>query len=284
MLTQEFGYPIEFSEANPQAGNLVVLLHGFGASSFSWRGMFQRFAVEHHVISYDRPGFGFTPLVSNGLSPDPYSLDGQVYLLRQILTARANGRPMVLVGHSAGGLLAAEYALRYPGEITALVLESPAIWRKPPPIALLAKLARAPWIEAWGSRRLKGFEKLGMRILSDSFSDTGKLTQATGDGYRAPMTLPDWTTRLWRFITASQRNQVRSNLWRLDTPTFVVSGDSDRIVKVEDTFRVAERIPGHSIYLVPNCGHIAHEEQPDDFWRVVSGFLSKALQRGRADA
>jgi len=260
------------------------LLHGFGASGSSWRGIFERFAAEHHVISYDRPGFGFTPLVSNGLTPDPYSLDGQVNLLRQILTARANGRPVVLVGHSAGGLLAAEFALRHPGEIAALVLESPAIWRKPPPLALLAKLARAPRIESWGSRRLKGFETLGMRILQDSFRDPGKLTQAIIDGYRAPMTQPDWTTRLWRFITASQHNRVRANLWRLDVPTFVISGDSDQIVKVEDTFRVAERIPGHSIYLVPNCGHIAHEEQPDYFWRVVSGFLSKVLHQGSAHA
>jgi pimeloyl-ACP methyl ester carboxylesterase len=49
-------------------------------------------------------------------------------------------------------------------------------------------------------------------------------------------------------------------------------------VKVEDTFKVTERIPGHTIYLVPNTGHLAHEEDPEDFLRVVKRFIETRVE------
>jgi pimeloyl-ACP methyl ester carboxylesterase len=114
-----------------------------------------------------------------------------------------------------------------------------------------------------------------MKILNSSFFDGDKLTDEVVAGYTAPMQNNSWKASLWRFMTASQRNQVRDNLWRIDIPTFVITGDHDKIVKVEDTFKVAERILGHSIYLVPNSGHLAHEETPEDFLRVTKRFIEK---------
>jgi len=275
VLTDEFDYPLSLVEVNPAGRNLLILLHGFGASTFSWGPVIHRFAAENHVIAYDRPGFGFTPLVERKTKPDPYSLVGQVELLRQIVATKAAGRSVILVGHSAGGLLATEFVLRHPGVAHLLILESPAIWRTPPVPASVAAALRSRRLEKYAKTWLASFDKAGMKILRDSYFDKSKLTDRVIEGYKAPMKSADWPLNLWRFMTADQTNAVRSNLWRMDLPVFVVSGDSDRIVKVEDTFKVAERIPGHSIYLVPNCGHIAHEEQPEDYWRVVSDFILK---------
>lgn len=278
MLTNILEYPVELVEKNPGGRNLVILLHGFGASSASWSSVMDDFAADSHVIAYDRPGFGFTPLVDRSVQPDPYSLAGQVTLLAALIEANAKGRPVILVGHSAGGLLAAEFALQHPGVAAMLILESPAIWRGSPVPPALAKMLSSAWLERFAKTWVGSFDKVGMKILRDSYFDKSKLTEEAIVAYKAPMQSADWTLNLWRFMTADQSNAVRSNLWRLDLSVFIVSGDSDRIVKVEDTFKVAERIPGHSIYLVPNCGHIAHEEQPQDFWRVVSDFISKNLK------
>jgi pimeloyl-ACP methyl ester carboxylesterase len=268
------GYPVEWLEFNPDGERLIVLLHGFGASTFSWRTVTAKLAELGHVIAYDRPGFGFTPLVER-LNPDPYSLAGQVQLLKAVVEQNAKGRPVVVVGHSAGALVATEFALLHPELVTALVLESPAIWSKPPVPRFAGALMRGAALESLGDRLLKSFAKAGMKILTDSFFDPAKLTDEVVAGYTAPMSRDEWRVALWRFMTADQSNGVRDNLWRLELPVLVITGDHDRIVKVEDTFKVAERITGHSIYLVPNTGHLAHEEDPTDFFRVVTRFIAK---------
>ena len=268
-------YPVEVTEINPDGGRLIVLLHGFGATTFSWRTVIGPLATLGHVLAYDRPGFGFTPLVERTTGLDPYSLAGQVALLNKVIETEARGRDVILIGHSAGGLLAAEYALKHPGTLKGLVLESPAIWRKSPVPASLPALLRKPTLEDFAGKLSGSFEKAGMKILTESFFDKRNLTQFIVDGYKAPMQQTSWRTSLWRFMTADQSNSVRENLDGFSSPVFVVTGDHDTIIKVEDTFKVTERIPGHSIYVVPNAGHLAHEERPDDFIRVVTKFIER---------
>jgi len=275
MLETLNGYPVNVEEFNTGGERFIVLLHGFGASTFSWRTVTQELSKLGHVFAYDRPGFGYTPVVERSKREDPYSLAGQVSLLGSIIEAKAKGRPVILVGHSAGALVATEFVLRNPSVVSALVLESPAVWRKPPVPGWLGKTLRTPKLEKRGEKLLEGFATSGMKILNSSFFDGDKLTDEVVAGYTAPMQNNSWKASLWRFMTASQRNQVRDNLWRIDIPTFVITGDHDKIVKVEDTFKVAERILGHSIYLVPNSGHLAHEETPEDFLRVTKRFIEK---------
>ena len=277
MLKSYLDYPVEVLEVNPAGERLIVLLHGFGASTFSWVPVTPRLAELGHVLAYDRPGFGLTPMVDraslDAAATDPYSLAGQVDLLAAVIRAEAKGRQVVVIGHSSGGLVAAQFALDYPQALSALVLESPAIWRKPPVPAGIGAVLRKPALEKFADRMLGSFDKAGMKILRDSYFDQKNLTQQTIDGYRAPMARPDWRVNLWRFVTSDQTNQVRERLGELNLPTFLVSGDHDPIIKVEDTFKVAERIPGHRIYLVPNASHLAHEERSADWLRVVTDFI-----------
>ncbi len=275
MLEKLNGYQVNAEEFNPDGKRFIVLLHGFGASTFSWRTVTKDLSQLGHVFAYDRPGFGYTPLVARNKHSDPYSLAGQVELLGTVIQTKAKGRPVIVVGHSAGALVATEFVLRNPGVVSALVLESPAVWRTPPVPGWLGKTLRAPKLEKRGEKLLEGFAKSGMKILTGSFFDQAKLTDDVVAGYTAPMQNNAWKASLWRFMTASQKNEVRENLWRIDIPTFVITGDHDKIVKVEDTFKVAERVLGHSIYLVPNTGHLAHEEAPEDFLRVTKRFIEK---------
>jgi len=275
MFKSYAGYSIEVDELNSSGDRFIVLLHGFGASTFSWRTVTHSLSALGQVFAYDRPGFGFTPLVARSEKADPYSLAGQVDLLKKIITEEAKGRPVILVGHSAGALVATEFVLLNPGVVKALVLESPAIWNSSPIPGWLAKTLRHPALENSAEKLLENFSKAGMKILTSSFYDSEKLTKEVVNGYTAPMDNNFWKVSLWRFMTSSQKNQIRRNLWRLDLPVLVITGDHDRIVKVEDTFKVAERIVGHSIYLVPNTGHLAHEEDPGDFLRVTQRFIEK---------
>jgi len=125
-----------------------------------------------------------------------------------------------------------------------------------------------------GIRLIGGFAKIGHKILEDSFWDKTKLTEAVIRGYERPMDNPDWKIGLWEFLKASKSTDVQRRLGEISIPTFVITGQHDAIVKVEQTMKVAERIPGHRIYLVPQAGHLAHEEQPRDFIRVLTNWLN----------
>ena len=266
------GYEVNYVERNPRGSKLIVLLHGFGASTYSWMSVIDELAVHGHVVAYDRPGFGFTDRPTTWNGTNPYSFEGQIQLLDAVITHFGENREIVLVGHSAGGQLAAHYVVHNPGKISALILESPAIFIDGPP-AFVGAILRLPLLQPLGLRLIGGFAKISHRILEDSFWDKSKLTEAIIRGYERPMDDPNWKIGLWEFLKASKKTDVKRRLGEISIPTYVITGQYDRIVNVEQTMKVAERIPGHRIYLVPEAGHLAHEEQPKDFMRVVGGWL-----------
>ncbi|MEY4410861.1 MAG: hypothetical protein RLZ69_435 [Actinomycetota bacterium] len=268
------GYDVNYIERNPRGSRLIVLLHGFGASTYSWTGVIDRLAEYGHVVAYDRPAFGFTDRPMRWRGTNPYSFQGQIQLIEAVISHFRDGREVVLVGHSAGGQLALHYAVEYPTKLAGLILESPAILTPGPP-ALVSKLLRLPALQRKGPKLVGGFAKVGQKILFDSFWDKSKLTEEVIRGYERPMDNPDWREGFWEFLKADKKTDVKRRLREVEVPTFVLTGQYDNIVKVEDTMKVAERIPGHRIYLVPDAGHLAHEEQPEDFMRVVGNWLAK---------
>ena len=268
------GYEVNFIERNPRGSRLIVLLHGFGASTFSWLPIMDALAELGHVVAYDRPGFGQTerPMVWQGTNP--YSMAGQVQLLDAIITHFGDGREVILVGHSAGGQLAAHYLFKGSKPISKLILESPEILTPGPP-RFVGLFLRLPIFNRVGPKLVGGFASVGQKILFDSFYDKTKLTEQVIRGYERPMDNSDWKEGFWEFLKADKHSDVARRLGEIDIPTFVITGQFDTIVKVEDSMKVAERIPGHKIYLVPAAGHLAHEEQPDDFMRVVGNWLKR---------
>jgi len=268
------GYEVNYIERNPRGSKLIVLLHGFGASTFSWLPVMDALAEHGHVVAYDRPGFGQTerPMLWQGTNP--YSIAGQVQLLDAIITHFGDGREVILVGHSAGGQLAAHYLFNGNKPISKLILESPAIFTPGPP-RILGLFLRLPIFNMLGPRMVGGFVRVGQKILFDSFYDKTKLTEQVIVGYERPMDNSDWKEGFWEFLKADKHSDVAKRLGEIEIPTFVITGQFDTIVKVEDSMKVAERIPGHKIYLVPAAGHLAHEEQATDFMRVVTNWLKR---------
>jgi len=266
------GYDVNYVERNPRGQRLIVLLHGLGASTYSWMTVIDELAEHGHVVAYDRPGFGFTEKPTSWRGTNPYSFAGQIELLEAVITHFGDGREVVLVGHSAGGQIAAHYTVHNPSKISALILESPAIFAAGPP-SFVAAILRLKPLQSLGIRLIGGFVKIGHKILEDSFWNKSKLTEEVIRGYERPMDDPDWKIGLWEFLKANKTTDVSKRLNQISTPTFVITGQYDTIVKVDQTMKVAERIPGHRIYLVPEAGHLAHEEQAADFMRVVNKWL-----------
>jgi pimeloyl-ACP methyl ester carboxylesterase len=89
-----------------------------------------------------------------------------------------------------------------------------------------------------------------------------------------PLQDENWDRALWEFTMAAQPLDLGSQLGAVRLPTLVLTGDDDRLVATADTVRLAGKIPGARLVIVPACGHLPHEEKPEEFLRAVEGFAS----------
>ena len=76
---------------------LIVLMHGFGASTFSWRDVEEPLSEYGEVISYDRPAFGFTERPTRWSGVSPYSFEGNFAILDDLIAKFGSGRQVILV-------------------------------------------------------------------------------------------------------------------------------------------------------------------------------------------
>jgi pimeloyl-ACP methyl ester carboxylesterase len=101
-------------------GPSIVILHGLGSGAATWLPTARILARRHHVVLVDLPGHGVSAM------PEPFSLARATRALDGAL-AHASREPVVLVGHSLGGLVAAAEACDHPGRVRALVLIETAL-------------------------------------------------------------------------------------------------------------------------------------------------------------
>lgn len=244
---------------------VIVLLHGFGASTFSWREVIEPVAALGDVVAYDRPAFGFTERPTDWEGENPYGVPGNLALLDAVLERFADARDVILVGHSAGGLIAGEFARLHPDRIDALVLVAPAVLTTGGVPAWLAPVLAVPQIDRLGPLLVQGIASSGEQLLERSFVDPAAVTDAVRAGYRAPLTVIGWEAGLWRFTTAPRDNGLADGLDEVTVPTLLITGDADTVVPTADTERLATLMPAAELVVIARTGHLPQEEAPEQF-------------------
>lgn len=116
-------------------GPEIVLVHGLGSQIQHWLPTARRLARDHRVILVELPGHGLAPM------PTPFSL-GEASAALDRAIRDATDRPVILVGHSLGGLVAAQEALEHPERVRGLVLVETALRPQAPPAIRDQLLAR----------------------------------------------------------------------------------------------------------------------------------------------
>jgi pimeloyl-ACP methyl ester carboxylesterase len=252
---------------------LFVLLHGFGASSFSWRDVVEDLSNRGDVVTYDRPGFGFSERPKEWEGDNPYGSEAQCEVLAYLVERfGAEAREVVLVGHSAGGTLALDCVLRDSTVSTHLVLIAPAALSGggPPGIGLVGWI---PPLDRLGPLLVREISESGNALLFESVVDQSILTESVLAGYRAPLDVSGWERGLWEFTLAPRANITEADLARVGLPTLVVTGDSDAIVSRDDSFRIAQAIPDSTFVEVDRVGHLPQEEDPGRTIAEIDRFL-----------
>jgi pimeloyl-ACP methyl ester carboxylesterase len=260
-----------------KGGPAIILLHGFGASTFSWRNVTGPLSQTGRVIAYDRPAFGLTerPMPGEWKTINPYSPVGNVELLSRLMD-ELHIQKAILIGNSAGGRVAVEMALAHPERVISLVLVDAAIYSSGnslPPV--LSLLLNTPQADRWGPYFVRSIAgKSGDDLIHQAWHNPALITPDIIAGYRKPLNTPNWDRALWEFnLAGSNPEDLAPQLKNLKMPVLVMTGDDDRIIPTALSLKLGKEIPGATLAVIPACGHVPQEECPQLFLDAVDKFL-----------
>lgn len=242
------GVNLHYDLAGPADAPLVLITHGFSATSHMWRDTAAALTDGFRALTWDIRGHGRSDSPED---PAEYSialtLDDMVALLDHAGAERA-----VLMGHSLGGYLSLAFHVEHAARVRGLVLMDTG------PGYRNAE-ARARWNEQ-AEGRASYFEKYGL----DGYGSAA----VHGDQHRSARGL----ALAARGILAQHDGRVMDELPRIGVPALVVVGANDKPFLGASSY-MAERIPGARQVVLPDAGHEANLDQPELFNTAVREFL-----------
>jgi pimeloyl-ACP methyl ester carboxylesterase len=254
-------------------GAPVILIHGLAASLFDWNDLIPEL-VQAGYAAYA------LDLLGHGKSVQPRNLEE--YCLQNVFehfegwlqTLAFGHQPLTLVGHSLGGYLAMEYALRYPQRVRALVLVDPfyTLEQLPP---LLRLRYKGPLIS---TRMIEATPEWVFRVAIDLTSLTIR------NGYALSAEVRAQTARDYKranpaiFNIPSTIRDLLPCAPQINAPTLLVWGARDQTLNPTFFTKLAAALPDVRTYTLP-AGHVPHQSHPAEFNRPVLEFL-RTLDNG----
>jgi pimeloyl-ACP methyl ester carboxylesterase len=248
---------------------VIFLMHGFGANTFSFREVTEPLSQLGDVIAYDRPGFGLSERPTSWEGENPYGSVGQDLILDQLIAEFASGRDVILVGHSAGGTLAAQYVVDNKDSIQGLILISPAILSTGGSPSWLNWVFSIPQLDHLGPLLVSSIASSGMDLLNESWYNKELITEEVKAGYREPLSVIGWEEGFWEFNRAPRAFDIKDRLDEITVPTLLITGDTDTVVATADTQALADMIKDSVLFVIPRSGHLAQEETPADTMKAI---------------
>lgn len=254
------------------AGPVLLLLHGTGAATHSWRALAPLLATRFTVVAPDLPGHGFT----TGRPAGGLSMPAMARAVGELMRALTL-EPTTIVGHSAGAAIAIRMAvdgLASPAAIVGLdaaLLPFPGLAAKLfPSLARLlfvnpfaphffARLARTPGETARFLER-----STGSRIDAEGIACYQRLFATPGHCAGAITMMADWDLPT-----------LKRDLPRLTTPLLLLHGDKDAAIPLATAREAAAMVGAGRLVILPGLGHLAHEQKPEDVATLIAGFAAE---------
>jgi magnesium chelatase accessory protein len=236
----------------------VLLLHGTGASTHSWRLLMPLLAPSAEVLALDLPGHGFSPPLLGGKLTLPRLAGWLATLLRAL-----HWQPDLAVGHSAGAAILAQLVLDGGLPVQGLVSLNGAFLPfggvAAPIFSPMARLLHA----------LPGVPQLFASRATD-LDVVRRLVEGTGshldaDGlllYQRLIRDPTHARAALGMMAHWDLRPLARSLPQLPCPLHLIVGQNDRAVAPSQARSVARRVPRSTLTLLPGLGHLAHEEAP----------------------
>lgn len=254
-------------------GPVILLLHGLGGSSYTWRFVAPRLATTHRVIAVDLRGFGR----SDKPFDRAYGVDDHAAVVRAFIRA-ANLSRVILIGHSYGGMVAIRLALDRrlePHRIARLVTVSTPAFPQPlsggvsflrkPVLPYIALHVVPPELTATLALMMEtvGFDRMTDRdisIYADPLSDPG-----------GPHALIETALQ----IIPPDHDRVIARYPLIAKPTLALTCRDDRVVPLSTGERLARTIPGARLAVIEGCDHMPAEQAPVAVATEIRRFLAR---------
>jgi pimeloyl-ACP methyl ester carboxylesterase len=253
-------------------GKPIVLLHGLGASSYTWHKIAPALARNHRLIAIDLKGFG----ESDKPLDDHYAISDQARLVNDYL-ARMKLQGVTLIGHSYGGGVALAVAINQMqsghSRIERLVLIDSIAYRQPMPFFF--KVLRTPLVGEF-SLSLVPPEVQTARALSIAYYQAGKITREAVSNYASALYSEGGRHALLATINnldPEQADAFSKHYRELKLPALLLWCEHDKIVPLQYGEKLAHDLPDAHIKIIEDCGHIPHEEQPAETLAALQSFL-----------
>ncbi len=256
------------------SGPPLLLVHGTGASTHSWRDLLVPLSARFTVIAPDLPGHGFTsmPARSDGLSLRSMALG-----LTGLLSALGH-KPELGVGHSAGAAILARLCLDGALPLKTLISLNGAIL----PLAGVAGQIFSPiakfLIEFDFVPRLAASRNADPAAIAGLLNNTGSKLDARGQElYGRLARNPGHVAAALGMMANWDLNSLEPELPRLTARVVLVASGLDRMIKPDDSFKLRDRLPHSEVVYMRDLGHLAHEERPAD---IVALVIQQGIQAG----
>jgi pimeloyl-ACP methyl ester carboxylesterase len=254
-------------------GDPIIMLHGFGGSSWCWHIISKYLAGKNKLFLFDLKGFGS----SDKPLDDKYSVSDQADIISDFI--QKNGlRNLILIGHSLGGAIALLTCLNNLMEekndsVKGLILiGSPAYKQRLPEFT---KLLKIPVLNELLLVFLPSHFSTKM-VLKKLFFDAKKITPEIIENYSGFLDSPGSYHAL--ISTAEQIiprniNWLTSKYKDIKIPVLLVWGQNDKTIPLSIGQRLEKDLPNAKLVIIPECGHMVPEEKPEELSKLISDFL-----------
>lgn len=280
----------------PGAAGTILFTHGWCVTEAIWHFQKRDLATgPNRVLTWDLPGHGHSTPIARG----HLTIDIAVDALARVVDSIPDGEPLVLVGHSLGGILSIGFLLRHSEtarrRVRGAVLAAT-------PLVNFAHSVAGRWPGASLQARLLGSaSQLAVEnsVVDRFFAREAGGTKAAGASYRLIRAgfgdRPDPAlVRFVRDLAASVPPQVRADTFRamtgfdlrprlgeLETPVVLVTGGLDHLVSADEVRHLAPLIPDARVDEYARSGHALFLEEHDRFTELVRGFAAERLPAPR---
>jgi len=245
--------------------DVLVLIHGYLSSTFSFRFLIPYLQEDYAVLSIDLPGFG----KSDKTKHFHYSLYSYGQFVLDTLQAFGIQRA-ILIGHSMGGQIALQAALRERIRISKIIGLAAAGYMGPVKRSLV-RLSYLPFF----SRMLKIYfaKRDFMKTFLSVVHDQTIITQELLTGYMNPLQSMAFYRSLVLLMRHREGDLPTDRVKEITQPVLLVWGEQDRVVPLHIGQRFAKDLPFGRLKVFKQVGHLLPEEKPAEVAKIIKDFL-----------
>ena len=271
------GQQVHVEEQGNPNRQVAVLVHGWSSSGYAMLPLLDLLSQRFRCMAVDLPGYGQSPSL-----PERTTIPAYADLLAEFIAQVSDG-PVVLVGHSMGGMISITLALRHSVLVERMVLISPTITGKlsdlinfgVSPITLMERFGLGGLIVSKVEKTFVGLTDRIMRPVS--FAERSGITKKDYSRILADVRHPGQGRVRAECFFAMRDSNLSGRLKDVSTPTLVLWGAEDNTVPLRDAGVVADEWPDADLRILPKAGHWPQFEAPDITRRIVAAYLGLPL-------